>query len=258
MNNDLFSIGNVTIHGYGLMIAIGILAAYALTAYRTPKKGLDMDHVFGIAIGAIIGGFACAKILYFITIYKEIIDDPKLLLNLTDGFVVYGGIVGGIVVSYLYCRFHKLRFIEYSDLILPAVALAQGFGRIGCFLAGCCYGKVTDSAMHITFTHSHFAPNNVPLVPTQLISSGLDFLNCIVLIVIARFAKKKGQVTAFYLIFYSIGRFVIEFFRGDLERGSVGNLSTSQFISIFILAAGVAFLAYCTASKDKKDETEQQ
>lgn len=252
MNNDLFSIGNVTIHGYGLMIAIGILAAYAVTSYRAPRKGLDLDHVFGIAIGAIIGGFLCAKLLYFITIYKDIIENPKLLLNFADGFVVYGGIVGGIVVSYLYCRYHKLNFLDYADLILPAVALAQAFGRIGCFLAGCCYGKVTESAMHITFTHSQFAPNDVPLIPTQLISSGLDFLNFIALVIIAHFSKKKGQVTAFYLIFYSIGRFILEFFRGDIERGSVGNLSTSQFISIFILAAGIAFLAYCTAAKDKK------
>lgn len=115
----------------------------------------------------------------------------------------------------------------------------QGFGRIGCFLAGCCYGQETSSPLGITFTYSDFAPNGVSLIPTQEISSLLNFLNFFILINIAKKKKAEGQVGGFYLIFYSIGRFILEFYRGDLERGNVGSLSTSQFIAIFTLIAGI-------------------
>ena len=128
------------------------------------------------------------------------------------------------------------------DLILPSVALAQGFGRIGCLLAGCCYGKETSDAFSITFHTSAFAPNGVALVPTQIYSSILDFLHYGLLLLILRSQKKDGETAAAYLIFYSAGRFVLEFFRGDLARGSVGVLSTSQFISVFTFFAGIVLL----------------
>ena len=105
---------------------------------------------------------------------------------------------------------------------MPSVALAQGFGRIGCFLAGCCYGEETDSPIGIVFHESAYAPNGVNLIPTQLISSGLDFLHFLVLIWLARRVKADGQVAGCYLIFYSVGRFILEFFRGDMIRGNVG------------------------------------
>ena len=125
---------------------------------------------------------------------------------------------------------------------MPSVALAQGFGRIGCLLAGCCYGKETDSIFSITFHESEFAPNNVPLIPTEIYSSILDFVHFGLLLYIAGRKKRDGQVAACYLIFYSLGRFALEFLRGDLIRGNVGMLSTSQFISLFTGAAGVIIL----------------
>ena len=136
-------------------------------------------------------------------------------------------------------------------MILPSVALAQGFGRIGCFLAGCCYGKETESVFSVIFQNSEYAPNHVALIPTQLYSSGLDFLHFLLLLLIARNKKADGQVTACYLIFYSIGRFVIEFFRGDIIRGSVGILATSQFISIFTGIAGIVLLILVMKRKNQ-------
>ena len=138
--------------------------------------------------------------------------------------------------------------------MLPSVALALGFGRIGCFLAGCCYGKETNSAFHIIFHDSAYAPNNVPLIPTQLISSGLDFLNCIFLMWFAGKKKGDGQVAGLYLVCYSVGRFVLEFFRGDLERGNVGSLSTSQFIAIFTAIAGVVLFFWFGKKKAQGPE----
>lgn len=243
MKNELFSIGPFTVYGYGLMIAIGILAAYVTAEYRAKKHGLDPDKIFYLVIWAVVGGFAGAKVLYFLTRLKDIMENPRVLLDLADGFVVYGGIIGGIFSAMAYCKIKKLPFLKYFDLVMPSVALAQGFGRIGCFLAGCCYGRETDSAWGIVFHNSSYAPNGVKLLPTQLISSGLDFMLCIVLILLDRKKKGDGQIAGAYLVLYSIGRFILEFYRGDLIRGNVGALTTSQFIAIFVALAGVILIA---------------
>jgi phosphatidylglycerol:prolipoprotein diacylglycerol transferase len=249
MYNELFSIGPFTIYGYGLMIAIGIVAAYVLAEVRSRKRGLSGDHVLSLLLWCVLGGFFCSKLLYWITQWREILADPAFVLKtLEDGFVVYGGILGGIGAGYLYCRVQKLSFLKYFDLLMPSVALAQGFGRIGCFLAGCCYGKETKSVFQVTFQNSAFAPNHVALIPTQLYSSLLDLIHAGVLLWIAKNQKQDGEVAACYLIFYSIGRFLLEFLRGDLERGNVGVLSTSQFLAILTLLVGLFFL-FCIKRK---------
>lgn len=243
MKNELFTIGPFTVYGYGLMIAVGVFSAWLVTDYRAKKQRMDRDHVFSLIIWCLLGGIVCSKLLFWITEWKTILNDPRYLMDtLAGGFVVYGGIIGGILAGCLYCFCKKINFWKYFDLMMPSVALAQGFGRIGCLLAGCCYGRETNSVLAITFQNSDFAPNHVALIPTQIYSSMLDFAHFFVLLYISRHKKKDGQVAACYLIFYSIGRFVLEFFRGDLIRGSVGGLSTSQFISLFILAAGLAII----------------
>ena len=241
MHNELLHIGPLTVYGYGFMIAMGVLAAWFVAEQRARKLNLAYEHIFYLVVWCAIGGFASAKILFWITNWREFLQNPRQLIS-SDGFVVYGGIIGGILVGWLYCMIKKLKFLEYFDLMMPSIALAQGFGRIGCFLAGCCYGKETDSIFAITFHESEFAPNNVPLIPTEIYSSVLDFAHFALLLFIASRKKKDGQVAACYLIFYSIGRFILEFFRGDLIRGSVGVLSTSQFISLFTGAAGIMIL----------------
>lgn len=251
MYNDLFTIGPVTLHGYGLLIGIGFMMALLLADYRSKKYNLDTDFVFNLAFVCIIFGMLGAKVLYLITEIKAIINNPSTILEFMDGFVVYGGIIGGILAAYLYCRFKKKHFLTYFDLLIPSVALAQGFGRIGCFLAGCCYGAETSSHFGIVFKHSSYAPNNVSLIPTQLISSAGDFLICLLLILFAKKKPKSGSVASAYLILYGVGRFGVEFLRGDLIRGSVGILSTSQFISIFIVLTGL-ILGFFVNKKTKE------
>lgn len=246
MKNELFSIGPVTIYGYGLMVALAIIAAYLVAEIRAKKKGLDYESIFTLTLWCLGGGIVGSKILYFITIFDEILKDPSIMLDFRNGFVVYGGILGGILGGYIYCRIKKWHFLEYFDLTMPEIALAQGIGRIGCFLAGCCYGKETDSFLGITFHDSAFAPNGVKLVPTQLLSSAFDFVLFGILLFVDKKKKKHGQVAAAYLILYSIGRFIVEMFRGDLERGAVGGLSTSQFIAIILLVVGIAMFVLVT------------
>ena len=260
MHNELLKIGSFTVYGYGLMIAIGIFSAYCLAEYRARKIGLDEERVFGMTLWAVIGGILGGKILYFITILPQIFADLSLLYrDLLEGFVIYGALIGGFIGIVLYCRTWKMKLLAYLDLALPSVALAQGFGRIGCLLAGCCYGRETSGAFAITFHESAYAPNGVPLVPTQIISSVLDFLHFFILLYfVKKWKKNDGQVTGLFFMLYSAGRFVLEYFRGDLERGSVGVLSTSQFIAIFMFIFGAVFFFVLSKKKAAVSDEEKK
>lgn len=252
MKNELLHIGPLTVYGYGFMIAMGVLAAWFVTEQRARRLHLAYEHIFYLVVWCAIGGFASAKILFWITNWKEFLQNPQEIIG-SEGFVVYGGIIGGILVGWLYCTIKKLKCLTYFDLMMPSIALAQGFGRIGCLLAGCCYGKETTGSLAITFTDSAFAPNHVPLIPTQIYSSILDFAHFFLLLYVAKHKKADGQVAGCYLICYSIGRFVIEMFRGDIERGNVGIFSTSQFISIFILIIGIGLTVAAGRKKFKSN-----
>ena len=244
-NNELLQIGPFTVYGYGLMIAIGVLVAYSVGEYRAKKQGLDPDSLFWITVSCLVGGILGAKLLFIIVEIKSIIADPSILLDVTHGFVVYGGIIGGIGVGYLYCKIKKLEFLKYFDLVMPSIAIAQGFGRVGCMFAGCCYGRETDSWFHVVYHSSDFAPNGVALIPTQMVMAILNFAHFFILVfLIKKLVKHDGQIAGFYLVFYSIGRFFLEYLRND-PRGNVDILSTSQFISLFILAAGVGTILLC-------------
>ncbi len=242
MHNDWFTIGPVTVHGYGVMIAIGILAAFFVGERQAKKYGLNPEMVDDLVFVCLISGFLGAKILYCLTNFSSFIANPVGMLFTMDGWVVYGGIIGGILGAYAWCRHKKESFTAYANMLFPCVALAQGFGRIGCFFAGCCYGKETTSSLGITFSNSSFAPNNVTLIPTQLIMSLGDFLLFAILFQAYKNEKYRNDVTGLYLMLYSAGRFIIEFMRGDTVRGFVGVLSTSQFIGIFTFALGLVMI----------------
>ena len=252
MYNDLFSIGPLSFNTYGLMTAIGIFSAYFWVENQAKKRKLKADSIMGLLISCLVAGYGGSKLLYFLTILPQILKEPSLLADsLSTGWVVFGGILGGLFGGWVYCRVKGLPAGDYFDISMPAVALAQGFGRLGCFFAGCCYGVETDSAFSIMFSHSEFAPNHVRLVPTQLISSVGDFLLFAILVWYDYRGKKhSGETTALYLILYSAGRFLVEFWRGDLIRGAVGPLSTSQFIGLLALVAGILLMAWMKRGRE--------
>ncbi len=249
MFNDIH-VGPITFHMYGLMIAIGYLTALFIVLKRGKKKGLSEDTIYGIFYCAIIGGLLGCRILYYIVEIPNILKNPSILWDFKNGYVVYGGIIGGVLSAWIYTiKVRKENFGPYFDVVMPSVAIAQGFGRIGCFCAGCCYGARTESPFHVVFSHSDFAPNGVPLIPTQLMSSVGDFMIGFVLIYYSTKTKVVGRTASMYLILYGIGRFIIEFFRGDY-RGSIGVFSTSQIISFGIVTVGV--IMYILAPKFNK------
>ena len=237
MKIDLFSIGPLTVHGYGLMIGIGVLCCIFMGMKRAKKNGLSEDAVIDIAIWGLLAGFLGAKLLYVIVEWKRFLADPLSVLG-SEGFVVYGGIIAGVLAAIIYCKRKKLVFLEYFDLCSASIALAQGFGRIGCFLAGCCYGRETTCSLGVVFPEGSLAPAGVKVLPTQLFSSAGDFGIMFVLLWHYHHRKKVGDTGFLYMLLYGIGRFGIEFLRND-NRGEVGIFSTSQFISLFIIAAAI-------------------
>lgn len=248
MRPDLLSIGSFTVHGYGLCIAIGVIAAYLMSSYRARLAGYNEDMITSILLCFLGGGFIGSKLLYALTQVIRGELNFRILFDLNNGYVVYGFMLGGILAMYILCRVKKVDILAYLDLIMPAAALAQGFGRIGCFLAGCCYGLETESALGVMFPHNSIAPSGVKLFPIQLVFSFLDFILFGILIFISarkhigNREKQKGEVTVFYFLLYSIGRFVLEYFRGDAERGRIGIFSTSQIISLCVFAVSVALM----------------
>ena len=255
MYNDWLKIGPLTIHGYGVMIAIGILAAFWLSEKLAKRHGLDAEKIDSFVFFVIVFGYACSKLLYTITVFDQFLADPLSVLG-SGGWVVYGGVLGGMLGAYLYCRHHGWNFRHYAYVLMPCVALAQGFGRIGCFFAGCCYGIETSSAIGVTFPAGSLCPIHDPVIPTQLIMSLGDFLIFAVIYYNLEKGKHPENTAALYLMLYSAGRFLIEFVRGDINRGFVGILSTSQFISIFAFLLGL-YLYMSEKNRDSIKESTQ-
>ena len=156
----------------------------------------------------------------------------------------------GVLAAIIYCRIKKISFLECFDLLCPSISIAQGFGRLGCFLAGCCYGRETTSFLGVVFPEGCMAPAGVKLLPTQLISSVGDFIITALLLWYYKKRKHVGDVGVLYMILYGVGRFFIEFLRSD-ERGGFGALSTSQWISI-VIVGGALILAWNNRRRDKK------
>lgn len=239
MKPILFKLFGLPIYGYGTMIALGIIAAVLLVSYRAKKQGYDEDSILNMSIIAIICGILGGKLLYIIVDIKIYIDDPKQLLDVGSGFVILGAIIAGGLAVYFYARKKKWDVLKVMDMAIPSIPLAQGFGRIGCFLAGCCYGApVKNPSWGVVFKNSDFAPKDCAVYPTQIYSSIFDFCLAFFLLYYSRKERKKGRIFSLYVIIYSIGRFFIEFVRDD-PRGTIGLLSTSQFISIFTLILGI-------------------
>ena len=242
----------LTIPMYGVMSALGMLAALILLWGARKHTRFSEDQALSAALWAIIAGFVGSKILYWLVEIRQIIADPAYLLRtLREGFVFYGALIGGLAGVAIYAGRKKLPFFAFTDYFIPALVLGHAFGRIGCFFAGCCYGIECETPISIVFPAGGAAPAGIPLLPTQLLESAFLFILCVVLVLILKKKKPFATVTAWYLVLYGAWRFAIEFFRND-ERGFVGLLSTSQFISIFLILGGVALLVLVKTGVLKK------
>jgi len=234
MHPILFRIGPLTVYTYGVFVAMGFLLGLTVAMREARLAGKDpqkfMDMALYILLGAIIG----SRAMYVLISWDEFAGKPlHVFMIWKGGLVFYGGLAATIPVIIWYTRRLRMPLLKTLDIYAPSLALGHAVGRIGCFSAGCCYGKATSLPWAVTFTHPYSsAPLNVPLHPVQLYASLNLFLIFLLLMVVRRRQSFDGQIAWTYVLLYAVSRFVLEFFRGD-PRGSVfgGALSTSLMIN---------------------------
>lgn len=244
MNPNIIILGR-TIPAYGLMSVTGFLLALVFIAVFSRKDRIRLEnaiYIFSIgSVGALIG----AKLIYILTVFPDFIQDIQLISSdkqyfigkyVTGGLVFFGGLTGGILAAWLAAKSYKVRFSSYFDILVPSVIITAMFGRIGCFMAGCCYGKETSSPLGVTFHHSIAGANNLPLFPTQLFEALFNFVILVVIFILIKRGLKGTALLERYLFSYSVFRFLNEFLRGDAERGFILDMSVSQWISLLVLA----------------------
>lgn len=234
---------NYSIPTFGILFLIGTATAFLLALITAKKYAITtMDAMF-FGLFGIIGGIIGAKLLFIVVDFPNLIAHPEtaLIRLATGGAVFYGGLIGGILGGFFYTHIYKLHTIQFFDIAVPCLALAQAFGRIGCFFNGCCYGIPYEGFGAVHYPVGAYPPAGIGLFPAQLTESAFLFILTLVLLTVLWKSKSPGFTTGFYLIGYGIFRFINEFFRSD-PRGIVGFLSTSQAISLIVIGFGLLFL----------------
>jgi len=238
------------LHTYGVLVAIAFLVALWFTGRLAKDAGLKPDDVQNLGIYCAIAGIIGAKVMIFIVDMPYYVRNPREFFSLSifqAGGVFYGGLLAALGVAWWYMRKTKLPPLATADVFAPGLALGHGIGRIGCFMAGCCWGVECGRPWAVTFTSpvAHElvgVPLGRPLHPTQLYEALSEFAIFGVLYWLIRKPHAKGAIISLYLAMYSAVRFVVEFFRYH-EQGNLwgGPLDTSQWISLILFAAGIAY-----------------
>ncbi|MGA1863499.1 MAG: prolipoprotein diacylglyceryl transferase [bacterium] len=242
MHPILFKIGPLIFYTYGFALAVAFVAA-TLLLYNTAKtEGLDTAKLADLGFYGILSGIIGSRIMYVLINPSEFIASPlKIFMLWEGGLVFYGGIIGGILATVFFLKKYGLPFWKTMDVLAPPLVLAQAIGRLGCFMSGCCYGKPTDLPWAVTFNNPcTIAMRGVPLHPTQLYHS---IANLIIFFILYFYVRKRkqfnGQVLSLYFCMYSMARFFLEFFRGDLKIHLIGPLNLTQGFSIVIFLIGI-------------------
>ena len=244
MHPILFRLGPLTIHTYGFLIAIGFLLGLWVALIQAKKEGIPSDKMVDLAFYILLAAIIGSRLLFVLINLDHYLYNPIDIFKIWEGgLVFYGGVLLAVPAAIWYLKKNGLGVWSTADIFAPSIAIGHVFGRLGCFSAGCCYGKISQTLpWGIVFSDPDcLAPTNVPLHPTQLYESAGEFLNFLLLIALRRHKSFDGELFMTYLLFYSVLRFIVEFFRGDVARGFIiGGLSVSQGISIIMFAAASA------------------
>lgn len=238
MHPVLIKLGPITIHTYGFMMALGVALGCWFLFVQAKKQNLSVPKIVDAAFYIMIISIVGAKLVLFFGNFSYYIKYPKELFWIArSGGVFQGGMIFGIIFALWYFHRHKIPTWKVADLAGPALALGHGFGRIGCFMAGCCYGRECTLPWGMNF-QSEYAHNLTgiplgrPLHPVQLYEAALNFLNFFILFFFLRKKKFDGQIFSLYIINYSIIRYFTEFFRGDHADKAYLIQGTSPFLSL--------------------------
>lgn len=249
MHPVLFHIGPFTLHTYGALLAVAVLVALWLARRHAIEDGLDGDRVWNLGVYGVLSGLVVAKVWLVFAMWDYFSANPReifALSTLQSGGTFYGGILGALALIILYARYWKLPFLPLADAYAPCAALGAVLGRLGCFSAGCCYGKPTSVAWGITFTSEYAhelvgTPLGVRLHPTELYDSFAAAGIFLVLMLLRSRNRFPGKLWAAFMFLYGLMRFTTEFFRGDPGRTELfgGRFSLMQVVSVGLMIAGV-------------------
>lgn len=273
-------LGPVSIPTYGIMSVIGGAAMVLVALWLFHYAKLDKNQILYTYVYGGIGAFLGAHVLFALTRVPQIIEFFKHISYFTSelpgikgfvtlgnalgllvgGMVFYGGLIGGLAGGMLSLKKCKVDTMHYADVFAPTVPMFHCFGRVGCFLSGCCYGAESSLGI-VLYNTGNPALDGIRRFPVQLVEAAFELILSFVLILLyyrlgCKFTSKetgrkikKGGLLAVYIILYGIARFLLEFLRGDLIRGIWFGLSTSQWISIVLVICSIVFLCV----EDKTD-----
>jgi phosphatidylglycerol:prolipoprotein diacylglycerol transferase len=247
MDKIALKVGSITIYWYGILVAAGFLAAIWTAARRGKKIGVDpaiiYDHGPWLLLGSIVG----ARILHVISYWeKEFAGKPiwEIFMVQNGGLVFYGGFIGACLTTIIYSRVKKIPLWRLADVLTPSISLGHAFGRVGCFMTGCCYGKTCALPWAVRYPASH-ETRGEPVHPTQLYEAGLNLGLYFFLAWLFGRRKFDGQVFAAYLICYAGLRSIVEVYRSDYAPSELffGTLTPAHMISAGLIVAGVVLFA---------------
>jgi phosphatidylglycerol---prolipoprotein diacylglyceryl transferase len=264
MKSIFIEIGPLILHWYGVMMALGFLAGVVNWTILGRSEGRSSSFCTDLMFWIMVSGIGGARLAYIAEHWSEYAAAPLSMLRLDQGgLIFYGGFIGAGVAICVFARVRKVRLAALFDFVITAVPLAHAFGRIGCFLNGCCYGSTTECGVGVVFpraspawyaqigegllTQSH--STSLPVHPVQLYECAFNLALYGVLLWVYKRGTRSGRVLASYLMMYPIGRFLVEFLRGDKgERFGAGGLSVGQLVSVGLFAIGCMMMLWMVVS----------
>ena len=271
MHPILFQLGPFTLHAFGAMMALGFLAAFQAMRHLA-RRGfvpIDDDQLARLLVWLMVGGVMGARLAYVAEHWRaEFVDSPASIIRIDQGgLMFYGGVLGAVLAISLFARANRQNLLGLYDLCAAVLPLGHAFGRLGCFLNGCCYGRVCESAVSVRYPAGsmawreqvaagllpHAASASLPMLPTQLIELVANLALFALLFRLARRHAFRGRITAVYLMLYACIRFNTERMRGDARLVVGGGLSIGQLISLVLFGLGLGLFLWLRARSRRPD-----
>ena len=245
----LFSLDGFTLHTYGVLVATGFLVGI-FTAQRMARRfGLNPDLMFNLAVYLALSAMVGAKLFLILQDWRFYVQQPRQLFTLAllqSAGIFYGGLIGALAVLFWFVYRHHLSWLGLGDCLAPGAAIGHAIGRLGCFSAGCCWGRPTNAGWGITFTNPYSnatvgVPLGIRLYPTQLIESGAELLIFLLLLYLARRRRFTGELVATYLLAYGLVRFFVDILRSYEPEAMLfhGTLTAGQLTSLVMIALAI-------------------
>jgi phosphatidylglycerol:prolipoprotein diacylglycerol transferase len=251
MYPKLITIGSFSLPTYGVLVALAFLVALWMTSRLAREARLNPESVINLGVYCALAGILGAKVL-MIALDPTLRTNPAEIFSLStlqSAGIFYGGLIAALITAYVYMRHTGLPVLKTSDIFAPGLALGHGIGRLGCFAAGCCWGRPTHLPWAVTFTNPDAravgVPIGIPLHPTQLYETLAELAICATLCIFLRRPHKNGAIIGGYLALYGVARFLVEFLRVHDDSNPLGGpFSLEQWISLVLAAAGLYLIVF--------------